>query len=342
MGWTLRAGCTATLALTLTACGGSDGGTTGTSLPAATVTVQDTVTAAPSPSTVTVTPRSQASAAARPSASSAPTRYPSASVSKAPSASLTPSEEQTASTLPEQTQKTIQALPKGEQAAPGEQLSSSNGTNSSGYTMHDFLTYVMTDVDKYWSGVWSQAGYQEPYVNYVLPGPGESTWDKCSGQMEGSDAAHYCFVDDRIVIGQEMARKIWEGSLKVNEDPDTGQAAGDFSVAYVVAHEYAHSLQSELGIVPNAQDRKRRYPTYKTELHADCWAGVWANSAYAKGLLEAGDVEEGIKTAQDIGEYDFTDAQHHGTPLQRADAFLDGYNIGVPSACDPFLTEDYQ
>ncbi|MFG2556161.1 neutral zinc metallopeptidase [Streptomyces sp. NPDC048581] len=48
--------------------------------------------------------------------------------------------------------------------------------------------------------------------------------------------------------------------------------------AHAVAHEYAHHLQGELGLVPSSETEPRRFPVYKTELHADCWAGVWAKS----------------------------------------------------------------
>jgi predicted metalloprotease len=140
-----------------------------------------------------------------------------------------------------------------------------------------------------------------------------------------------------------LAVRLWEGTYRIVDSGDgTRHATGDFSVAYAVAHEYAHSLQAELGVIASpANDYTLTYPVYKTELHADCWAGVWANSAYYQGLLEAGDIEEAFQSALDLGEYDYADPAHHGTPAQRSQAFMDGYNHGDPASCGPYLTAVY-
>jgi predicted metalloprotease len=205
--------------------------------------------------------------------------------------------------------------------------------------MDDFLTFVLRDADAYWSGVWAAAGYPNPQVTYVFPQRGESVPDPCSKTRYSDDSsAHYCALDDRITISQAKAVDLWLGRARANSDPDSGQSSGDFSVAYAVAHEYAHSLQAELDIIPSAAGQVRRFPTYMTELHADCWAGVWANSAYYQGLLEPGDVEEGIQAANLLGDYAFADPKHHGTPAQRRQAFLTGYHLGAAQECDRYLS----
>jgi predicted metalloprotease len=238
--------------------------------------------------------------------------------------------------------ETVGALPRGQTAAPDEELRSELGGPDDAYTMDVFLTYVLEDVDRYWSGVWSAAGHAEPQVGYVFPGPAEPVSDACSQTgIAASNAAAYCPLDDKIVVTQAFAQEIWNGRVRANSDPSTGQATGDFSVAYVVAHEYAHSLQAELGLIRTSEDTAALFPTYKTELHADCWAGVWANSAYYTGKLEPGDVEEAIATAALIGDYAFAEEGHHGTPAERQNAFTTGYTQGVPAACDVFLTSDY-
>lgn len=248
-------------------------------------------------------------------------------------------------------ERMIAGMPAGPTALAGQQMRSdfSNpGGAAAGYTMAQFLTYVITDVDKYWSGIWRAATLPEPQVTYYWLKPGEVTASGCTdgatGLMEANDStAAYCAADDYIRISEVVAQRVWNGQLKANTDAETGHAAGDFSVAYVVAHEYAHNLQAELGIIASAaHPQGGGYPVYKTELHADCWAGVWANSAYYEGLLETGDVDEAFRTTQDVGDYDFTDAGgHHGTPAQRVKAFMDGYNNGVARSCDPYLLSDY-
>jgi predicted metalloprotease len=226
----------------------------------------------------------------------------------------------------------------GQEAGPDESITSGASIDNIKYTIHDFMTDVLTDVDSYWSKVWIAAGYAEPHVNYAFPAPGESVQDPCSETSQSNnDTAEYCSLSDEIIISQDMAARVWQGLVRANDDPQSGQSSGDFSVAYTVAHEYAHSLQAELGLIPRSETEARIYPRYQTELHADCWAGVWANSAYYRGLLEPGDVEEAIEAADLLGDYAFADPQHHGTPAERRQAFVEGYNTGAPRSCDTYL-----
>ena len=82
----------------------------------------------------------------------------------------------------------------------------------------------------------------------------------------------------------------------------------------MVAHEYAHNLQHELGFFA----RRPLGGNAAFELQADCLAGVWANSVYRAGQLEPGDVEEAQSTALAVGDFEFANAQHHGTPERAA------------------------
>lgn len=237
--------------------------------------------------------------------------------------------------LPSPVNAQLRAQPR---TAQEQQLPSTGDTAAD---MASFLAMVMTGVDRYWTKVWQEAGYPEPYVNVFYPGPGEKMVDPCNGYNLTTDQdAFYCSINDTIVISQVMATEMLNGQVGYSTGPGTKNLSGDFSVALVVAHEYAHNLQAELGILPTAPEA-RTYPVYKTELHADCWAGVWANSAYYEGVLEAGDIEEGIQAAMSAGDYDFNNPAHHGTPEQRAAAFMAGYNSGVPLGCDPWLTDSY-
>ena len=69
-------------------------------------------------------------------------------------------------------------------------------------------------------------------------------------------AAFYCPADDTIYVGQQFAADLYNGVLEGL--PGEGNAAGDFAVAYVVAHEYAHNLQTELGIFDNRVTRSAK------------------------------------------------------------------------------------
>lgn len=232
-------------------------------------------------------------------------------------------------------------LPQQPSARQGEQLLSSGGSTE---TMSAFMIMVVNDVDRYWTTVLQGAGYPAPFVRYIFPMPGESVQTPChtDGTPTNDTDAFYCPIDDTILFSQAMAALVWKGEAKPtsNTDPATGNPSGDFSVALAMAHEYAHNVQTELGIIPPPPEALR-YPVYKTELHADCWAGVWANSAYYEGILEAGDIEEGIQATMLLGDYSTNPDGHHGTPMQRHYAFMAGYNSGVPSSCDPWLLDAY-
>ena len=102
---------------------------------------------------------------------------------------------------------------------------------------------------------------------------------------------------------------------------------GDFSVAYIVAHEYGHEVQDELGLFDT---NGGQLPTMAFELQADCYAGTWANSASQEGQLEDGDVQEALDAALAVGDFDTVNPSHHGTPEQREQAWKTGFDVGRP------------
>jgi len=144
----------------------------------------------------------------------------------------------------------------------------------------------------------------------------------------------YCPTDQSIYIDpnffHELSRRF--------------QAPGDFAQAYVVAHEVGHHIQNLEGTLDKAQSAQARAGTVGgnqiqvgVELQADCYAGVWANRS---GLLEAGDIEEGMRAAEAIGDDMLTKGQvspdnfTHGTSEQRMNALRTGLQSGQPSACN--------
>ena len=127
-------------------------------------------------------------------------------------------------------------------------------------------------------------------------------------------------------------------------------AEGDFAAAYVVAHEVAHHVQNQLGILGEVNQIRRQSSevesnalTVRLELQADCLSGVWARAV--EGLLEPGDLEEALNAARMIGDdhlqrqagrvpqpHTFT----HGTSEQRQRWFARGYDTGDLRDCDTF------
>jgi predicted metalloprotease len=195
-------------------------------------------------------------------------------------------------------------------------------------TMDVFLETQMLDVHDFWDRFQRSVDGPVTDVNYVFPGPGERFPTECGPSDQ--DSMFYCAGDDTVVFSQDLAVRLWQGQYQSNHANHTGKVAGDFAVSLMVAHEYAHNVQQEVGILGAG------YPSINTELHADCWAGVWMNDSFYGGELEGTDVEEAVAVMERVG--DDEGPYTHGSPEQRAYAVMYGYDSGVPSHCDAILT----
>jgi predicted metalloprotease len=195
-----------------------------------------------------------------------------------------------------------------------------------------FLDGVLASVDTYWHETLAADGRPAPSVRHAWVAPGGRV-DTACGVQAADDAAFYCPPGDTIYVGQAFADALYHGVLRglPGERAGFGRAAGDFAVAYVVAHEYAHNVQQESGILAG---RTRALPV---ELNADCLAGTWARWDYGQGKLDPTDIQEALDTALAVGDFDFLSPQHHGTPQERRDALLTGLRSGSPPACDRYL-----
>jgi len=133
-------------------------------------------------------------------------------------------------------------------------------------------------------------------------------------------------------------------------------APGDFAAAYVIAHEVGHHVQTVTGIserVRAAQARASEADAnalqVRMELQADCYAGVWAHEAdRTAGILEPGDIEEGLRAAAAIGDDTLQrkagrevrrESFTHGSSAERARWFTRGYETGDIAACDTFAAD---
>src|SRR3954451_16659472 len=185
--------------------------------------------------------------------------------------------------------------------------------------MEQFLTAVTKDVDAYWTQVFKSSGLPEPRVSYDWIPAGQTATGACGDENGtlGDSAAAYCPGDDTIYISQKFASDVYSGALDQalpGSSQGYGRTIGDFSVAYIVAHEYGHQIQNELGLFDKYG---QQLPAMAFELQADCYAGTWAKSAYQENRLEDGDVQEALDTALAVGDFAEGDPNHHGTPEQR-------------------------
>jgi predicted metalloprotease len=207
--------------------------------------------------------------------------------------------------------------------------------------MADFVSAVLADTEATWHDVFrTELGkeYQEPklvlFTDMVQSG---------CGVAQASTGPFYCPLDGKVYIDLGFYREMKERF----------QAPGDFAQAYVISHEVGHHVQNLLGIsdqVQNARERSSRSGSnalsVKTELQADCFAGVWANHAdKMRHILEAGDIEEGLNAASAIGDdrlqrqsrgYVSPDSFTHGSSAQRVRWFKRGLAGGRIADCDTF------
>ncbi|HWT21876.1 MAG TPA: neutral zinc metallopeptidase, partial [Solirubrobacteraceae bacterium] len=198
-----------------------------------------------------------------------------------------------------------------------------------------FLTEVLRNVDAFWTRTLEESGLPTPRVRYLWLDPGARAASAC-GAVADDNAAFYCPSDDTIYVAEVFAERVWTGTADTfpGQRAGYGRAVGDFGLAYVVAHEYAHNLQQELGYFSRRSPAASAAPL---ELQADCLAGVWGNSVYRAGQLEEGDVEEALSTALAVGDFEFESQGHHGTPEQRRDAWSLGFRDGQPSDCSRYV-----
>lgn len=205
----------------------------------------------------------------------------------------------------------------------------------------EFSARVLATTEDVWGQVFpAQLG--RAYTPPVLVLFSGVTQSPCGG-ASGATGPFYCPADRKAYLDTEFFSTL---SRQLG-------ARGDFAAAYVIAHEVAHHVQNELGILPEVNRMRQAVGqvqanalTVRLELQADCLSGVWARAVGQ--LLEPGDLEEALNAARMIGDdhlqkragrvpqpHTFT----HGTSAQRSRWFATGYKTGDIKACDTFAAE---
>ena len=203
----------------------------------------------------------------------------------------------------------------------------------------DFAARILGDTEDAWGEIFSRTkGQQYPAPQLVLYS--DAVQSAC-GTNTSAAGPFYCPTDQRLYLDLTFFREL-QGM----------GAPGDFASAYVIAHEVGHHIQNLEGTLQRTQDMQRRASStdanqisVATELQADCYAGVWGHSAAQRGLLEQGDVEEGLGAAAAVGDdalqraaqgYVVPDAFTHGSSEQRSMWFRRGLDSGDPASCNTF------
>ncbi len=203
--------------------------------------------------------------------------------------------------------------------------------------MRDFLTRVLGSTEETWGELFAKNGQRYTPTRMVAYSGGTQT---ACGFGQAAAGPFYCPSDRQIYIDPSF----------FNELSRRFGAPGDFAMAYVIAHEVGHHVQDLEGTLEQAHSLQARASEtegnaiqVKVELQADCYAGVWAaNARDAQGnILEPGDVEEGMRAAEAIGDDTLQKQSQgvvvpesftHGTSAQRQAALRTGLK-GNPAAC---------
>ncbi|MFG5381992.1 neutral zinc metallopeptidase [Yoonia sp. R2-816] len=204
-----------------------------------------------------------------------------------------------------------------------------------------FVSVTLADTEEVWSDIFQrQLGqtYQPPIL-VLFKGQTQSA---CGG-ASAATGPFYCPPERKAYLDTDFFTTL-EQRLG---------AGGDFAAAYVVAHEVAHHVQNELGILGQVNQLRAQMSeadsnamSVRVELQADCFSGIWARAAQQQfGSLERGDIAEAMNAAAQIGDdtlqrnagqavrpHTFT----HGTSEQRQRWFARGLESGDLSTCDTF------
>lgn len=205
-----------------------------------------------------------------------------------------------------------------------------------------FSCQVLANTEDTWTKVFAAKGqrYQPAGLDFYAGGG-----DSGCGAAQSAMGPFYCPTDNKIYLDtaffEEMQTKLG--------------ASGDFAQAYVIAHEVGHHIQNLTGVLEQARAQQGRLSSregnavqVRVELQADCYAGVYAANAkneQGQAVMEAGDLEEGLRAAQAIGDDTLQrksqgrvvpEAFTHGSAAQRTAWLRRGLESGDPANCDTF------
>jgi predicted metalloprotease len=194
---------------------------------------------------------------------------------------------------------------------------------------------VINSVQAHWKGT---LGNYRPATTVFFNG---STTTGC-GPASSAVGPFYCPTDERVYIDlsfyDELRRRF-------------GASSGPFAEAYVIAHEYGHHVEHQLGVLGRARsgDTGPQSAAVRVELMADCLAGMWARGAVATGFVEElteTDIRDGLDAAAAVGDDRIQEhvqgrvdpeSWTHGSAEQRQRWFTTGYRNGAGlDACDTF------
>lgn len=205
----------------------------------------------------------------------------------------------------------------------------------------NMVSVVLASTEDVWTAQFKKQGLT--YKNPTLVLYNDSVNSAC-GTASSAVGPFYCPGDQKLYIDLSF----------YDELQQKFKAPGDFAMAYVIAHEVGHHVQTLLGTMDKIQSTRQNMSEtqynkvqVKLELQADYLAGVWAHDAQGTNLLEEGDLEEALTAASAVGDdtlqkqgqgYVVPDSFTHGTSEQRKRWFYKGFESGTIAGGDTFNT----
>ena len=206
-----------------------------------------------------------------------------------------------------------------------------------------FAAVVLGSTEDVWTTRFQARGQKYEPPTMVLYDQG--TFGGCGLGAEAM-GPFYCTIDRKVYLDLQFFHEL---------EPKFG-AKGDFARAYVIAHEVGHHVQNLEGLTDRIQHAEQAAAqtggkaavnqiSVRTELQADCFAGIWAKDYVKSGRAQPGDIDSALSAAAAVGDDTIEkktqgqvvpDSFTHGTSEQRTHWFRVGYESGDEKACDTF------
>jgi len=210
------------------------------------------------------------------------------------------------------------------------------------------VSRILGSTEVVWKDIFAKDGktYRAPTLVLYR----ETTDARCGGAAQSAMGPFYCPNDQKVYLDTSFFREI-ETRFR---GCDVGSKSCQFAQAYVIAHEVGHHVQNLLGVLTRAHQSQQaaggraeaNRVQVRVELQADCFAGVWANHSNEQWhLLQPGDVEAALRTAEAIGDDTLQkraqgrvvpDSFTHGSAQQRQRWFNTGFKGGTVAGCNTF------
>lgn len=207
--------------------------------------------------------------------------------------------------------------------------------NNEELKVREFVEMVTAENEQTWTKIFADNGMKYEPAKVILF---ENTTQSGCGTAQSAMGPFYCPADQSVYMDMSFFKEL---------QSRFGAKVTEFSIAYVMAHEMGHHVQTLLGTTQQVDEYRRsgRYSeaamnriSVATELQADFYAGVWAKQTDAREhILEPGDIDAAISAAEAVGDdniqkrsqgYVDQESFTHGSSAQRKEWFMKGYETG--------------